>query len=182
MTEEALPMDQALMDMFDQARKVVADADRRIAEEEERHRDNERQRLLLELSARVEDAFDFTSKEKLAFEPRLDVQDGVGVVEFVVRTVRAIFLLSPVEGNTWILQVVQEGYEPQVLCEFQGGMKTEQPSRRLAAARVVAALGNWVVQNARGPQRVQTAKQPRWREDDAPRPEPTFGTFLGHQL
>ena len=27
-------MDQALMDMFDQARKVVADADRRIAEEE----------------------------------------------------------------------------------------------------------------------------------------------------
>lgn len=100
-------MDQALMDMFDQARKVVADADRRIAEEEERRREHEREGLLLELSARVEDAFDFSSKEKLAFEPRLDVQDGVGVVEFVVRTVRAIFLLSPVEGNTWTLQVVQ---------------------------------------------------------------------------
>ncbi|WP_157467516.1 hypothetical protein [Edaphobacter aggregans] len=182
MTGEALPMDQALMDMFDQARKVVADADRRIAEEEERRRENERERLLLELSARVEDAFDFTSKEKLAFEPRLDVQDGVGVVEFVVRTVRAIFLLSPVEGNTWTLQVVQEGYEPQVLSEFQGGMKTEQPSRRLAAARVVAAVGNWV-QNAKGSQRVQTAKQPiRWRDDDESRPEPTFGTFLGHRL
>ena len=175
-------MDQVLMDMFDQARKVVADADRRIAEEEERCRENERKRLLLELSSRVEDAFDFNSKEKLAFEPRLDVQDGVGIVEFVVRTVRAIFLLAPVEGNTWKLQVVQEGYEPQVLSEFQGGMKTEQPSRRLAAARVVAAVGNWV-QSAKGSQRVQTAKQPiRWRDDDESRPEPTFGTFLGHRL
>jgi hypothetical protein len=181
-------MDHALMDMFDQARKVVADADRRIAEEEERRRENERERLLLALSARVEDAFDFTSKEKLAFEPRLDVQDGVGVVEFVVRTVRAIFLLSPVEGDTWVLEVVQEGYEPQVLSEFQGGTKTEQPSRRLAAARVVAAVGNWV-QNAKGSQRVQTANQQvsskqqvRWRDDDESRPEPTFGTFLGHQL
>ncbi len=56
-------MDQVLMDMFDQARKVVADADRRIAEAEERCRENERERLLLELSARVEDAFDFNSKE-----------------------------------------------------------------------------------------------------------------------
>src|SRR5262252_1892728 len=103
-------MDQALTEIFDQARKVVADADRRIAEEEERRTEQERERLLLELSARVEEAFDFTTKEKLALEPRLDVQDGVGVVEFVVRTVRAIFLLSPVEGNTWTLQVIQEGY------------------------------------------------------------------------
>ena len=175
-------MDQALVDVFEQARKVVADADRKIAEEEERRRQSERESLLLQLGARMEDAFDFTSKEKLAFEPRLDVQDGVGVVEFVIRTVRAIFLLSPVEGNTWTLQVVQEGYEPQVLSEFQGGMKTEQPSRRLAAARVVAAAGNWV-QNAKGSQRVQTAKQPiRWRDDDESRPEPTFGTFLGHRL
>jgi len=175
-------MDHALMDMFDQARKVVADADRRIEEEAERRRESERERLLLELSARVEDAFDFTSKEKLAFEPRLDVQDGVGVVEFVVRTVRAIFLLTPVEGNTWTLQVVQEGYEPQVLSEFQGGMKTEPPSRRLAAARVVAAVGNWV-QNSRGSQRIQTARQSkRWLDDDESKPEPTFGTFLGHQL
>jgi hypothetical protein len=175
-------MDQTLMDMFDQARKVVADADRRIAEEEERHRENERGRLLLEFSTRVEDAFDFTSKEKLAFEPRLDVQDGIGVVEFVVRSVRAIFLLLPVQGNMWSLQVLQDGYEPQVLSQFQGGMKTEPSSRRLAAARVVVALGNWA-QNAKGPQRVQPAKQPvRWRDDDESKPEPTFGTFLGHQL
>src|SRR5215469_3224748 len=178
MTGEALPMDHALMDMFDQARKVVAEADRR--------RESERERLLLELSARVEDAFDFTSKEKLAFEPRLDVQDGVGVVEFVVRTVRAIFLLSPVEGDTWVLEVIQEGYEPQVLSEFQGGTKAEQPSRRLAAARVVAAVGNWV-QNAKGSLRVQTAKQPitkqpiRWGDDDESRPELTL-TFLGHRV
>jgi hypothetical protein len=181
MTGEALPMDQTLMDMFEQARKVVADADRKIAEEDERRRENERERVLLDLSARVEAAFDFTSKEKLAFEPRLDVLDGVGVVEFVVRTVRAIFLLSPVEGNTWTLQVVQEGHGLQTLSEFQGGMKAEPPSRRLAAARVVAAVGSWV-QNAKGSQRVQTAKQPQWRDDDESKPEPTFGTFLGHQL
>jgi hypothetical protein len=175
-------MDHAMMDMFDHARRVVADADRRIAEEEARRVENEREKLLLELSARVEEAFDFTSKEKLAFEPRLDVQGDVGVVEFVIRTVQAIFLLSPAEGNTWRFQVLQEGYEPQVLSEFQGGMKAEPSSRRLAAARVVAAIGNWV-QNAKGTQRVQTAKQPvRWREDDQSRPEPGFGTFLGHRL
>src|SRR5580698_5037446 len=88
-------MDQALVDVFEQARKVVADADRKIAEEEQRRRESERERLLLELGPRVEDAFDFTSKEKLELEPRLDVHDGAGVIEFVVRSVRAIFLLSP---------------------------------------------------------------------------------------
>ena len=64
-------MDQVLMDMFDQARKVVADADRRIAEEEERCRENERERLLLELRSRVEDAFDFNSKEKTSIRTPL---------------------------------------------------------------------------------------------------------------
>src|SRR5437016_10671678 len=88
-------MDQALVDVFEQARKVVADADRKIAEEEERRRESERERLVQQLGARIEDAFDFTSKEKLELQPRLDVQDGIGVVEFVVRSQRAIFLLIP---------------------------------------------------------------------------------------
>lgn len=178
-------MDQTLIDMFDQARKVVADADRRIAEEEERLRERERERLLLELSARIEEAFDFTSKEKLALEPRLDVQDGVGVVEFVVRGLRAIFLLSPGEGNTWTLQVIEDGYEPQMLSEFQGGTKGEHASRRLAAARIVAAVGNWV-QNAKGSRHVPTTKPPlRWGADDESKPELTFGTmgkFLGTRV
>ena len=135
-------MDQALMDVFEQARKVVADADRKIAEEEERRRESERERLLLLLGARIEEAFDFTSKEKLELEPRLDVQEGVGVVEFVVRSVRAIFLLSPNEGNTWTLQVIEDSRAPQMLSQFQGGTKAEQGSRRLAAARIVTMVGN----------------------------------------
>jgi hypothetical protein len=175
-------MDQALVDIFEQARKVVADADRKIAEEEERLRESERERLLQQLGARIEDAFDFTSKEKLELQPRLDVQDGVGVVEFVVRSQRAIFLLFPGENDTWTLQVVEDGHDPHLLSEFQGGMKTEPASRRLAAARIVTAVGNWI-QNGRRPQAVPSAKQaPRWQTRDEPKPEPTYGTmgkFLG---
>jgi hypothetical protein len=184
-------MDQALVEVFEQARKVVADADRKIAEEEERRRESEREGLLRQLGARIEEAFDFTSKEKLELEPRLDVQEGVGVVEFVVRSLRAIFLLLPGEGNTWTLQVIENGHDPQVLNEFHGGTKTEQASRRLAAARIVTAVGNWV-QNVKGPQVVPTTKIPPRRQDrdeprrqdrEEPRPEPTYGTmgkFLGY--
>jgi hypothetical protein len=180
-------MDHALVDVFEQARKVVADADRKIAEEEERRRESVRERLLQQLGVCIEEVFDFTSKEKLELQPRLDVQDGVGVVEFVVRSQRAIFLLLPGENNTWTLHVVEDGHKPQVLSEFQGGTKAEQASRRLAAARIVTAVGNWV-QNIRGPQVVTNIKQSSRRQDhdeprrDEPRPEPTYGTmgkFLG---
>jgi hypothetical protein len=178
-------MDQALVDVFEQARKVVADADRKIAEEEERRRDSERERLLLQLGGRIEESFDFTSKEKMELEPRLDVQNGVGVVEFVVRSVRAIFLLSPKEGNVWTLQVFEDRQEPQMLSEFQGGTKTEQASRRLAAARIVTTIGNWI-QDVKEPRAVAGARQqPRRQQDpDESRSEPTFGTmgrFLGVQ-
>jgi hypothetical protein len=177
-------MDQALADVFEQARKVVADADRKIAEEEERRRESEREHLLQELGVRIEDAFDFTSKEKLELQPRLDVQDGIGVVEFVVRSQRVIFLLLPGESNTWMLQVVEDRQKPQVLSEFQGGTKGEQTSRRLAAARVVTAVGNWV-QSAKGPQQSvpNTKQSSNWRDRDEPKPELTYGTmgkFLGY--
>ena len=176
-------MDQAMLDVFEQARKLVADADRKIAEEEERRSESERESLLQQLGTRVEDAFDFTSKEKLELQPRLDVQDGVGVVEFVVRSQRAIFLLSPRESNTWTLQVVEDGHKPQVLSEFESGIKSDQTSRRLAAARIVTAVGNWV-QNVKGPQVVSSTKQsPRRQERDEPKPELTYGTmgkFLGY--
>jgi hypothetical protein len=176
-------MDQSLVDVFEQARNVVADADRKIAEEEERRRQSERESLLQQLGARMEDAFDFTSKEKLELQPRLDVQDGIGVVEFVVRSQRAIFLLSPREDDTWTLQVVDDSHKPQVLNEFQGGTKTEQASRRLAAARIVTAVGNWI-QNVKGPHVVPNTKQSSRRHDhDEPKPEPTYGTmgkFLGY--
>jgi hypothetical protein len=176
-------MDQALVDVFEQARKVVADADRKIAEEEERRREIERERLLQQLGVRLEDSFDFTSKEKLELQPRLDVQEGIAVVEFVVRSQRAIFLLSPREGDTWTLQVVEDSHKPEVLNEFQGGTKTEQASRRLAASRIVTAVGNWV-QNVKGPQAVPNTRQFLRRHDnDEPKPELTYGTmgkFLGY--
>ena len=44
-------MDQAMLDVFEQARKLVADADRKIAEEEERRRESEREHLLQQLGA-----------------------------------------------------------------------------------------------------------------------------------
>jgi hypothetical protein len=182
-------MDQALVDVFEQARKVVAEEDRKIAEEEERRRECEREKVRQQLGAQMEEAFDFTSKEKLELEPRLDVQEGVGVVEFVVRSVRAIFLLSPGEGDAWTLQVVEDGRESQLLGQFKGGLKTEQASRRLAAARIVTAVGNWVQNvkgsNGRGSQAVANTKQQPARlqsERDETRPEPTYGTmgkFLG---
>ena len=163
-------MDQALVDVFEQARKVVADADRKVAEEEERRKTSQQQELLLRLGARIEDAFDFTSKEKLELQPRLDVLDGVGVVEFVVRSQRAIFLLLPREGNTWTLEIVGDGHKPEVLREFQGGAKTDQASRRLAAARIVTAIGNWV-QNVKGAHAVSNSQtvteRPRPRRAEA---------------
>jgi hypothetical protein len=192
-------MDQALVDVFEQARKVVAEEDRKIAEEEERRRECEREKVRLLLGARIEEAFDFTSKEKLELEPRLDVQEGVGVVEFVVRSVRAIFLLSPGQlssgdGDMWTLEVVEDGREPKVLGEFKGGLKAEQASRRLAAARIVTAVGNWVqnvkgsngnLRNGGGSLAVANTRQQPARlqvERDETRPEPTYGTmgsFLG---
>lgn len=178
-------METALLEVFEQARKVVEDADRKVAEEEERRREIERAKILELLTGRMEDAFDFTSKEKLELEPRLDVLDGVGVIEFVVRSLRAIFLLSPNESNTWTLRVVEDSHKPLMLCEFQGGTKNDQVSRRLAAARIVTMVGNWV-QNASAPQVVSTPKPvSRWQDEEPrlePRAERTYGTmgkFLG---
>ena len=103
----------------------------------------------------------------------------------MVRGLRAIFLLSPSESNTWTLEVAEDGHETQVLSEFQGGTKAEHASRRLAAARIVTAVGNWV-QNAKGSRHASAAKQPlRWHDSDESRPELTFGTmgkFLGTRV
>jgi hypothetical protein len=187
-------MEQTLVDVFEQARIVVEAADRKVAEEEERRREGQRAGLLQQLGVRIEEAFDFTSKEKLELEPRLDVQGGVAVIEFVVRSLRAIFLLSPNEGNTWTLQVLADGHVPEVLSEFQGGTKDEAGSQRLAAARVVTMMGNWVQNARRPPQPVPVAvvapteiptiraASSRLQLRDDSRPERTYGTmgkFLG---
>ena len=175
-------MEPQLADMFEQARKLVAEADRKLAEEDERRREKEREAILLDLSSRVDAAFDFTSKEKMELDPRLDIQEGKALVECVVRSLRAIFVLLPESDETWSLTVLEDGRDAQPLGEFAGGTKSDPGSRRLAAARVVTAVGNWI-------EKIQPATkktlqvQPRWQEQEQPivvpteKREPTYGTF-----
>jgi hypothetical protein len=174
-------METTLTEMFEQARKLVSEADRKLAEEEERRREKEREVSLIELSSRVEAAFDFTSKEKLELDPRLDLQDEKPQVEFVVRSLRAIFILAPQPDEKWTLTVLEDGREPQSLGEFKGGTKSDPGSRRLAAARVVTAIGNWS-QKIQPAAKKNMPAQPRWQDQsqsEAPveRREPTYGTF-----
>ena len=127
-------MEQILLEMFEQARKLVVETDRKLAEESDRIREKEREAKLLELSTQIEAAFDFTSKEKLELDPRLDIQDGKPTVEFIVRSLRAIFVLSPQPEGHWTLSALEDGRSPSSLGEFQGGTKGDAASRRLAAS------------------------------------------------
>jgi hypothetical protein len=182
-------MEQALLEMFEHARKLVVETDRRLAEEADRIREKERELKLLELSTQIEAAFDFTSKEKLELDPRLDLQDGKPTVEFIVRSLRAIFVMSPQVDGVWSLHALEDGREPQSLGEFQGGTRSDAASRRLAAARIVTAIGTW---SQKGPHvgRRPPQLEPPGRWQDAPaaielseRREPTYGTmgkFLGY--
>lgn len=178
-------MDQALAEIFDQARSLVAEADRKLAEAEERRRDKEREVKLTELAVKVDAAFDFTSREKLQLDHRLDIQEGTPQVEFVVRSIRVIFTMVPEDGDQWKLSAHEEGRQPEALGMFQGGIPGESASRRLAAARIVAAIGNWA-QKIEPAAKKPVPVQARWRDQPAPPPvpppaperrEPTYGTF-----
>ena len=137
-------MENNLSDVFEQARQLVAEADRRVAETERRRREIEGQAKLAELVVRAEEAFDFTSREKLELDPRMDVHEDMAVIEFVVRSARAIFVLSPKDDVMWDLLVVEDGKNVTSVAEIVGGIKSEPNSRRLAAARVVASIATWV--------------------------------------
>lgn len=140
-------MENNLSEVFDQARQLVAEADRRVAETEKRRREIEGQAKLAELVVRAEEAFDFTSREKLELDPRMDVHEDVAVIEFVVRAARAIFVLAPKDDVMWDLLVVEDGKNVSSVAEIVGGIKAEPNSRRLAAARVVASIAIWVEKN-----------------------------------
>jgi hypothetical protein len=184
-------MEQVLLEMFEQARKLVVETDRKLAEEADRIREKEREARLLELSAQIEASFDFTSKEKLELDPRLDIQDGKPTVEFIVRSLRAIFVMSPQADGIWTLSALEDGRGPQPLGEFQGGTRGDAASRRLAAARIVTAIGNWSQKGHPLPVKkpVQAESTGRWQDTAVPlevqpeRREPTYGTmgkFLGY--
>jgi hypothetical protein len=183
-------MEQILLDMFEQARKLVVETDRRLAEESDRIREKEREAKMLELSAQIEAAFDFTSKEKLELDPRLDYQDSKPTVEFIVRSLRAIFVMTPESEGKWNLSAIEDGRAQQMIGEFQGGVKGDATSRRLAAARIVTAIGNWAQkgQPLQAKKPVEAEKSTRWQDSAVPlempeRREPTYGTmgkFLGY--
>ena len=144
------------------------------------------------MAARIEAAFDFTSKEKVELDPRLDLQDGNPTVEFIVRSLRTIFVMSPRPEGDWSLSALEDGRAPQSMGEFKGGTKAEVGSRRLAAARIVTAIGNWSQkgQSVSAPKKpAQSEKSLRWQDTAVPiqmpeeRREPTYGTmgkFLGY--
>ena len=163
-------MEQVLLEMFEQARKLVVETDRRLAEENDRIREKEREAKLLELSAQIEAAFDFTSKEKLELDPRLDMQDGKPTVEFIVRSLRTIFVMSPQPEGIWSLNALEDGRTPQSLGEFQGGTKGDAASRRLAAARIVTAIGNWSQKGQPLPAKKPVQSEPSGRWQDTPVP------------
>jgi hypothetical protein len=184
-------MEQVLLEMFEQARKLVVETDRRLAEENDRVMQKERESRLLELSAQIEAAFDFTSKEKLELDPRLDIQDNKPTVEFIVRSMRTIFVLTPQTENEWVLSALEDGHAPQSMGTFQGGKKGDGASRRLAAARIVTAIGNWSQQGhpVMAPKKPsQSESTGRWQDAAVTlgvqeRREPTYGTmgkFLGY--
>ena len=66
----------------------------------------------------------------------------------------------------WSLSAIEDGRAPQRMGEFPGGNRGESTSRRLAAARVVTAIGNWAQKGqpmlARKP--VEAEKSTRWQE------------------
>jgi hypothetical protein len=146
-TKRMRVMESNLSEVFDQARQLVAEADRRVAETEKRRREIEGQAKLAELIIRAEEAFDFTSREKLELDPRMDVHEDVAVIEFVVRAARSIFVLAPKDDVMWELLVVEDGKNVSSVAEIVGGIKAEPNSRRLAAARVVASIAIWVEKN-----------------------------------
>lgn len=165
-------MDQQLQDMFTQARTVVDEDNRRKAEEDQRKRDAEREGLLRELAGRIEAAFDFTSREKLDLDPRMDVLDGRGVLEFVVRSVRAIFILSQAPTGQWGLQVAEDNQPLQLLLEVDGGTREDGNTRRLAAARVVTAIGDWCIAKEHAAAAPQPPAAPPAKRAGGPPPPP----------
>jgi hypothetical protein len=153
----------------------------------------EREARLLELSSLIESGFDFTSKEKLELDPRLDMQDGKAAVEFIVRSQRTIFVMAPTTDGEWTLNALEDGRGPESLGIFQGGKKGDAASRRLAAARIVTAIGNWAIKGQMPAititrKSVQPDRGGRWQDTPVQleiqeRREPTYGTmgkFLGY--
>jgi hypothetical protein len=114
--------------IFNQARQLVQEADRKLEELE--HRFNE--------------AFEFSREERDELAPRASDEYANWTIELAPKSLRAIFLLSPKTGREWSLEVMDPEHGMRSLGLFRGGDNGVGGSRRLRAARVVSAIGSWV--------------------------------------
>jgi hypothetical protein len=114
--------------IFQQARQLVAEADRKLEELE--HRFNE--------------AFEFSREERDELAPRASDEYANWTIELAPKSLRAIFLLTPKTGREWSLEVMDPEHGMRSLGLFRGGDNGVGGSRRLRAARVVSAIGSWV--------------------------------------
>jgi hypothetical protein len=121
--------------IFQHARQLVAEADRRLEELE--HRFNE--------------AFEFSREERDELAPRASDEYANWTVELTPKSARAIFLLTPKTGREWSLEVMDPEHGMRSLGLFRGGDNGVGGSRRLRAARVVSAIGSWVEKAAQIP-------------------------------
>lgn len=121
-------MEHSSGSIFQQARQLVAEADRKIEE----------------LELRFNEGFDFSREERDELMPRASDEYANWTIELAPKSLRAIFLLTPKSGREWSLEVMDPEHGMRSLGLFRGGDNGVGGSRRLRAARVVSAIGNWV--------------------------------------
>ncbi|MCU1313562.1 MAG: hypothetical protein JWM54_1319 [Acidobacteriaceae bacterium] len=143
--------------IFQQARHLVQEADRKLEELE--HRFNE--------------AFEFSREERDELMPRASDEYASWTIELAPKSLRAIFLLTPKTGREWSLEVMDPEHGMRSLGLFRGGDNGVGGSRRLRAARVVSAIGSWVEKaqmTTAGPQQtvVSSRKESRMNSEAKP--------------
>ncbi len=143
--------------IFQQARQLVQEADRKLEELE--HRFNE--------------AFEFSREERDELMPRASDEYASWTIELAPKSLRAIFLLTPKTGREWSLEVMDPEHGMRSLGLFRGGDNGVGGSRRLRAARVVSAIGGWVEKThsplaQSAPQAVATSRKDTMRAEAKP--------------
>lgn len=121
-------MEHGAGNIFQQARQLVLEADRKIEE----------------LELRFNEAFEFSRDEREEMMPRASDEYANWTIELAPKSLRAIFLLTPKSGREWSLEVMDPEHGMRSLGLFRGGDNGVGGSRRLRAARVVSAIGTWV--------------------------------------
>lgn len=136
--------------IFQQARQLVQEADRKLEELE--HRFNE--------------AFEFSREERDELMPRASDEYANWTIELAPKSLRAIFLLTPKTGREWSLEVMDPEHGMRSLGLFRGGDNGVGGSRRLRAARVVSAIGGWVEKTHNPMAQVAPQAVPASRKDN----------------